>query len=96
MNLYGVKPADGTCAQFLQNQAGRLVQAVGEIDRENKTFSLALYTSLFDAGLGLGSPLFGWISDLSGYRVMYFVAGMMLLVFVTLFTIKSPSLSIKI
>lgn len=63
--------------------------------RENKSFSLALYTSLFDAGLGLGSPLFGWISDLSGYRVMYFVAGMMLFVFATLFTIKSPSLSVK-
>ena len=62
---------------------------------ENKSFSLALYTSLFDAGLGLGSPLFGWISDLSGYRTMYLVAGMLLFVSVSVFTLKSPSLSIK-
>jgi len=63
--------------------------------RDNKTFSLALYTSLFDAGLGLGSPLFGWISDLSGYRTMYFVAGILMLVSVSVFTLKSPSLSHK-
>ena len=63
--------------------------------RENKSFSLALYMSLFDAGLGLGSPLFGWISDLSGYRSMYLVAGMLLLVFAVVFTIKSPPLALK-
>ncbi len=62
---------------------------------ENKSFSLALYTSLFDAGLGLGSPLFGWISDLSGYRTMYLVAGMLLLVFAALFTVKAPAISVK-
>jgi MFS family permease len=55
-----------------------------------KSFALSLYMSLFDAGMGLGSPLFGWISDLSGYRRMYMVAGLMLFSFTLLFHFKSP------
>jgi MFS family permease len=60
-----------------------------------KSFSLALYMSLFDAGMGLGSPMFGWISDLAGYRLMYVVAGSMLLGFTLLFTLKSPKLALN-
>jgi len=63
------------------------------LGHQHKSFSLALYMSLFDTGLGLGSPMFGWISDMSGYRSMYMVAGMMLLGFTLLFTFKSPKLA---
>jgi len=58
--------------------------------REHKSFALALYMSLFDAGMGMGSPLFGWISDISGYRCMYAVAGVLLVVFTIIFHFKSP------
>jgi MFS family permease len=60
------------------------------LGRENKGLALSLYLSLFDIGMGLGAPLFGWISDLSGYRRMYVVAGAVLFVFSTLFAIKAP------
>jgi len=58
---------------------------------ENKGFALSLYLSLFDVGMGIGSPFFGWVSDLTGYRMMYAIAGGMLFLFSILFTIKAPS-----
>jgi MFS family permease len=65
------------------------------LGHRHKSFSLALYMSLFDTGMGLGSPMFGWISDLAGYRLMYVVAGSMLLGFTLLFTLKSPKLALN-
>ncbi len=61
------------------------------LGRENKGLALSLYLSLFDVGMGLGSPYFGWISDLFGYRKMYLVAGAFLFLFNILFTLKAPS-----
>jgi MFS family permease len=61
------------------------------LGRENKGLALSLYLSLFDIGMGLGSPFFGWISDLYGYRTMYLAAGAMLFFFNILFAIKAPS-----
>jgi MFS family permease len=61
--------------------------------RENKGLALGLYLSLFDVGMGLGSPVFGWISDLSGYRSMYLVAGCLILLSTILFSIKAPPTS---
>ncbi|MGB8952469.1 MAG: MFS transporter [Candidatus Aminicenantales bacterium] len=60
------------------------------LGRENKGLALSLYLSLFDVGMGIGSPFFGWISDLYGYRKMYIVAGLLLLVSTIVFTIKAP------
>jgi MFS family permease len=60
------------------------------LGRENKGLALSLYLSLFDVGMGVGSPFFGWISDLSGYRTMYVLAGSILFVFSALFAIKAP------
>jgi MFS family permease len=40
--------------------------------------------------MGLGSPLFGWISDVAGYRWMYVVAGVLLLIATVIFTLKAP------
>ena len=65
------------------------------LGRENKGFALGLYLSLFDVGMGLGSPLFGWISDVAGYRQMYIVAGCMILVLTVLFTIKAPNIPVS-
>ncbi len=60
------------------------------LGRENKGLALSLYLSLFDVGMGLGSPFFGWVSDVAGYRAMYLVAGGFLLVFSIIFTLKAP------
>ncbi len=60
------------------------------LGRENKGLALSLYLSLFDIGMGVGSPFFGWISDLSGYRTMYLIAGAILFLFSGLFALKAP------
>jgi MFS family permease len=61
------------------------------LGRENKGLALSLYLSLFDVGMGLGSPFFGWVSDMSGFRRMYLVAGGCLFFFNIIFTLKAPS-----
>ena len=61
------------------------------LGRENKGLALSLYLSLFDVGMGLGSPFFGWVSDLAGYRKMYIVAGAFLFVFNIVFLLKAPT-----
>lgn len=61
------------------------------LGRGHKGLAISLYNSLFDVGMGLGSPFFGWISDLAGYRWMYRVAGLLLLVSTAVFMIKAPA-----
>jgi len=61
------------------------------LGRENKGLALSLYLSLFDLGMGLGSPFFGWVSDVSGYRRMYLIAGGFLFVFNIIFMFKAPT-----
>ncbi len=61
------------------------------LGRGNKGLAISLYSSLFDVGMGLGSPFFGWVSDLAGYRWMYRVAGMFLLVSTAVFMLKAPA-----
>ena len=58
---------------------------------ENKGLALGLYLSFFDVGMGLGSPFFGWISDMGGYRRMYAVGGSMLLLWTIVFALKAPA-----
>ncbi len=58
--------------------------------RENKGLAISLYLSLFDVGMGLGSPLFGWISDQLGYRKMYMAAGFFLLATTLVFMAGAP------
>jgi MFS family permease len=60
------------------------------LGRENKGLAISLYSSLFDVGMGLGAPVFGWISDLAGYRWMYRIAGLFLLVSTAVFMVKAP------
>ena len=60
------------------------------LGRENKGLALGLYMALFDLGMGLGSPLLGWVSDLGGYRAMYVAAGASLLLTSVLFHAKAP------
>jgi len=60
------------------------------LGRENKGVAISLYLSLFDIGLGIGSPFFGWISDLLGYRKMYIISGLLLLFSTIVFTLKAP------
>jgi MFS family permease len=65
------------------------------LGRENKGLALGVYMSLFDLGMGLGSPVFGWFSDLGGYRWMYAAAGMSLLLTSVVFHAKAPRLGVK-
>jgi MFS family permease len=62
------------------------------LGRENKGLAIGLYLSLFDAGMGFGSPLFGWISDVAGYRQMYTVAGCLILLLSIIFSFKAPTI----
>lgn len=57
----------------------------------HKGFGLSLYLALFDIGMGLGSPLFGWVSDRAGYRIMYIAAGVLLLLSTAVFAVKAPA-----
>ena len=61
------------------------------LGQENKGFAISLYLTFFDVGMGLGPPIFGWISDLSGYRSMYLIAGLIFFLAGVLFTWKAPS-----
>jgi MFS family permease len=61
------------------------------LGRENKGLAISLYLSLFDVGMGIGAPFFGWISDLAGYRWMYRVAGLFLLASTAVFMLKAPA-----
>jgi MFS family permease len=58
--------------------------------RENKGLAISLYNSLFDVGMGIGSPFFGWISDIAGYRRMYVFAGIFLLAATAVFMWRAP------
>mgnify|MGYP001123464675 CR=1 FL=1 len=61
------------------------------LGRENKGLALSLYLAFFDIGMGVGSTFFGWVSDLYGYRKMYLLAGVILLLVTALFSWKAPS-----
>jgi MFS family permease len=60
------------------------------LGRGNKGLAISLYLSLFDVGMGLGSPFFGWVSDVAGYRWMYRIAGLFLLASTAVFMLKAP------
>jgi MFS family permease len=61
------------------------------LGRENKGLAISLYSSLFDVGMGIGSPVFGWVSDVAGFRWMYRVAAVFLLVATAVFMVKAPA-----
>ncbi|HYA49341.1 MAG TPA: MFS transporter [Burkholderiales bacterium] len=58
--------------------------------RTNKGLAISMYNSLFDVGMGVGSPFFGWIADLMGYRRMYVFAGFFLLTATAVFMARAP------
>jgi MFS family permease len=61
------------------------------LGQENKGFAISLYLTFFDVGMGFGPVLFGWISDLYGYRHMFLIAGLVFFLTGLLFTWKAPS-----
>jgi len=63
------------------------------LGRGNKGLAIGLYLSLFDVGMGVGSPLFGWISDIAGYRQMYVAAGCLIILLTAIFSFKAPAIS---
>jgi MFS family permease len=60
------------------------------LGQQNKGFAIGLYLTFFDIGMGIGPPLFGWISDLYGYRIMYIIAGLIFFLAGGIFTWKAP------
>ena len=56
----------------------------------NKGLAISIYLTLFDIGNGLGAPLLGAISDISGYPAMYIFAGVLMLAVNLLFSLKAP------
>jgi MFS family permease len=60
------------------------------LGRANKGLAISLYLSLFDVGMGIGAPFFGWVSDQVGYRGMYVGAGLLLLASTLIFMAKAP------
>ncbi|MDD8019732.1 MAG: MFS transporter [Acidobacteriota bacterium] len=58
--------------------------------RGNKGLAISLYNSLFDAGMGLGSIFYGWMSEIVGLKHMYLVAGLILLVINLFFNFIAP------
>lgn len=63
--------------------------------RENKGLAISLYNSLFDAGLGLGSMFFGWMTEIVSLQSMYLIAGILLLSANIIFKIKAPEPGIR-
>ncbi len=61
------------------------------LGKENKGFAISLYLTFFDVGMGFGSAIFGWISDLYGYRWMYLIAGLVFFLAGVVFAWKAPS-----
>ena len=59
--------------------------------RSNKGLAISLYQTFFDVGMGVGSALFGYISDLTSYRQMYLIAAVVFIFFGVLFTWKAPN-----
>jgi MFS family permease len=64
---------------------------IDTLGRENKGLAISLYLALFDVGMAGGSVLFGWISDLHGFRVMYLVAAAVMFAVAVVFAWKAPS-----
>lgn len=58
---------------------------------ENKALAISLYLSLFDIGMGLGSPFYGSLADLWDYRRMYLFAAFLLALSSIFFALKAPS-----
>jgi MFS family permease len=63
---------------------------IDTMGRENKGLAISLYLTFFDVGMAGGSVLFGWLSDLYGFRTMYVIAAGAMAVVVSLFSWKAP------
>ncbi|MFA9453857.1 MAG: MFS transporter [Candidatus Aminicenantaceae bacterium] len=64
---------------------------IDSMGHENKGLAISLYLTFFDVGMAGGSVLFGWVSDLYGFRSMYIISGAAIAVVVLLFSWKAPS-----
>ncbi len=58
--------------------------------RANRGLALGFYLSLFDVGMSVGAPLFGWVSDLGGYRRMYLAAALFIFAASVVFQWRAP------
>ncbi len=66
------------------------------LGRGNKALAISLYLSLFDVGMGVGSPFYGWLADLSGYSRMYMAAAAVLFAASLVFALKAPAVESRV
>jgi predicted MFS family arabinose efflux permease len=60
------------------------------LGQENKGLAISLYLTLFDIGIGIGSPIFGWISDSYSFKTMYIMASLLLFLTALIFFLRAP------
>lgn len=61
---------------------------------ERRGIATATFYTAFDLGIGLGSILLGWVSQLAGYQVLYVVCALSALSALVLFTMIAKRLSV--
>ena len=59
--------------------------------RKNKGFALSLYLTFFDVGMGIGSVIFGRVSDVYGFPYMFMSAGLVFFLVSLIFMAKAPN-----
>lgn len=60
------------------------------LGHNHRGFAISLYLTLFDIGIGFGSPFFGAISQRYGFQVMYMIAAVVFILVTIIFTLKAP------
>lgn len=89
----GMLIAAGLAAGFGQGMIFPALSAyvIDFLGRARQGLAIAIYLTLFDFGMGLGSAFFGWVSDLAGYRIMYILGSLLLIAAGLFFSWKSGS-----
>ena len=78
LNLFALSQIGSFGALILTGFVGGLGQGlifpalstymIHTLGRENKGLAISLYLFLFDVGMGIGAPFFGWVSDRGGIQ----------------------------
>ncbi len=100
LNLFLISRLQSTGILFLTGVLGGLGQGlifpalstyiIDIMGQKNKGFAISLYLTFFDVGMAGGSVLFGFVSDLYGFRAMYLIAAVVMFIVALLFSWRAP------